>query len=185
MAERERMRGENPYEKSDRMLRELSADLKIDKHDLDNELVHQPELYHKAGQEYAAATSYRDEAKDDRDGVKADLDFKLRREAEKEGKKLTEALITNMIIGDDKYRDANRIYQDWTRLASRWVSLREDFHSRGFVLRELVTLWVNSYYQSNSETRSDARDRVAERVKQARAEELTGSDRFRRSGARE
>lgn len=168
---------ETPFEHSQRLLTELSQSLKIDKHGLDDELVHQPELYHRAGQEYSNAAWYRDKAKGEREDIKSRLNMEVRRDALKASEKVTNDAVDNRVIADERYKEAQAEYQEWDRLTSRWSSLREDFHSRGFALRELASLWIAGYNQSNSAGR-DARDRRADEVRNRRGE-LVGKDRHR------
>jgi hypothetical protein len=167
---------------------ELARALKIDKEGLDDDLVKQPELYHEAGRLYQSAASTRDEAKNDRDRLKGEIDLDIRKrlreveERHKDDVKVkapTETQIANMVVGDDKYIAANERYQEWDRLAGQGMALREDFHARGFTLRELANLWVAGYYQTNSAGRSDAMGRRAEEYHRAR-DEGVGIDRHRR-----
>lgn len=160
---------------------ELAKNLKIDKEALDNELIQQPELYHEAGRLYSSAVSSRDEAKSDRDSLRGKIDLRIREELDEKGdKKPPETQIANMVVADLVYADAQERYQEWDRLAGQGAALREDFHSRGFALRELANLWMAGYYQNNSATRRDAVDRRAEDYHKARAAEPVGIDRHRR-----
>jgi hypothetical protein len=162
---------------------ELARSLKIDKEALDDELIHQPELYHEAGRLYQSAVSSRDEARVDRDSTKAKVDLKIRGQLERQGdekKKPTETQIGNMVSLDPELLSAQERYQEWDRLAGQGAALREDFHARGFTLRELANLWVAGYYQTNSAGRSNAMDRRADEYHRACADEGVGIDRHRR-----
>jgi hypothetical protein len=160
---------------------ELAKNIKIDKNSLDDELVHQPELYHEAGRLYSSAVSSRDEAKNERDSLRGKIDLRIRDQLERNTeKKPPETQIANMVVADPDYLDAQERYQEWDRLAGQGAALREDFHARGFGLRELANLWIAGYYQNNSVTRRDAVDRRSEEYHRAREAEAVGVDRHRR-----
>lgn len=167
---------ENQLEYSGILYQELSNSLKVDKQNLDECLLQQPELYHKAGREYENACAFRDDAKVERDQCKAEFDFKIRQEAEKlqTKPKPTEAAITNLINAEPKYQSYQEVYHHWERMASRWFKLREDFHARGFTLQQLAQLWIAGYFQTNSVSSSqrDLRDERSDQVRQGRREVL-------------
>lgn len=165
---------------SGKLYEELERALVVDRYNLDESLVQQPELYHKAGKEFENACALRDAAKAERDKCRADFDFTIRQEAEKfqTKPKPTEAAITNLINAEPRYQEYQVVYHNWERMASRWAKLREDFHARGFTLQQLAQLWIAGYFQSNSVSSShrDLRDERAEQVRQVRRETLRRRD---------
>lgn len=162
---------------------ELADAIKIDKHDLDEDLVRQPSLYHRVGQNYAFAAALRDNKKNERDTRRNSAMEELR---ESTTEKMSETRLASLVALDSEYIYLDEEYQKLCVLAARWASLREDYHSRGFALRELAALWIAGYHQSSSVT-SAALDRRGDHAKEMirnrtpmRAHESVGRDRYTR-----
>src|SRR3990167_7589612 len=72
--------------------------LQIDKEDLDTCLAEQPDLSYYVGEAYADAVDRRDALKLDLEELQADLDKKVRAEAEAAGIKTTETQVKNEVL---------------------------------------------------------------------------------------
>lgn len=135
--------------------RELASSLKIDKDNLDEELVHQPELYHRVGDEHEHASEYRDEARRAREEIRAHVETRIRRSSQE---KMTVDFVRSLVEADEEFREADKIYDEWNHLVSRFSKLRDDFAARMNSLRKLGDLWGQGYFQSNSVTVHEARE---------------------------
>ena len=155
-----------PWQASDEAFDRLEPQLKINKYELDEELVNQPDFFNKIGQRYAEAISYRDEAKSDRERVRAMLDREFRDEAG--DKKLTEAALNNMIIGHPSYEKATLAMAAWEDRVNKWRALLDGVKARGYVLSDLVTLYNTGYWADSAggKDRAAARENVAREVKE-------------------
>lgn len=161
-------------------LEELQKGLRIDRHDLDTELVNQPSLYFKVGQFYAEAISVRDKARLDRDKEHAELDRYIRQEAHGNNERVTEAQVLSLIKEDVSYDIAQTRYSELCKVAEIWLALKESFQQRSYAIKDLVQLFVSNYYTDNVgyAERSQSRDRKAldarERLAEARRTQQRG-----------
>lgn len=128
-------------------LAELKGHLLIDRNELETELEKQSELYYEVCEAHARASSRRDELKvamEEQYAISADS---IRRAAEEEKAKITEASIKEQVILEKDYLDATAAYLEAKKLAELYGGLREAFDSRGKMLKELAQLYISGYYQ--------------------------------------
>lgn len=131
-------------------LRELEEKLKLDKHELDRELMEQPQLFYEVARAYTQAVSERDGLYDRRKSYEADLAVNIRQEALDKGTKMTDKAVEQAIQADAKRRKLIRRHTDKSAEAERLGALREAFMQRAQMLREMCGLWANGYFQSSS-----------------------------------
>lgn len=145
--------------------------LLIDKYNLDSGLVEQASVYHKIGNGYADAMSYRDQARAELDQVKAECDKFIRADAVLANERITEAQVTAKILEETQYQTANNEYLEWKMVTEKWSVLRDSFNQRAYALRDLCQLWMANYYADTAiaEARSGAVDRVASAARAAEA----------------
>lgn len=124
----------------------LTSFLAIDRHALDDELIKQPGLYYRIGEAYAEAVAIRDTKKEALSTVDAELDAELR----KSGEKLTESKIQAQIQIHPKHQEAFIHFNEAKWAADKLGALKEAFHTRGYMLRDLVALHTTGYFQSDS-----------------------------------
>lgn len=136
--------------------------LTIDKHALDDELLEQPQYYSDVSQRLATCISYRDEAKDNLEGVRAMLDQRIRREVPDDAKKPSETAIASMVIQQSEYQKAKDEHAAWTDRYNRWMGLKEAIIQRGYALKDLVALFVADYFARNSSGSVESRTRTAD-----------------------
>lgn len=127
-----------------------AEDLRIDKHKLDTEIIRHPELYLRAANAHVEAVSRADLLRREVDETRADVDSRVRRGFEKKEVKSTEKMITAAVEGHKDYKKAYSDYLDAKLEADRAAGLKEAFHRRGYMLRDLVSLWVAGYYSDAS-----------------------------------
>lgn len=129
-------------------------DIKINKHDLDNEWVEQPELCLKYSDAHAQAEYDLAKAKEQLEVVRAQLDSRIREAAanrvvngKPDPEKVTEAVVNNRIVLDRDYRTALAIYHEKQKAASMLKSAAITFAtSRKEALENLVRLHLGNYY---------------------------------------
>lgn len=158
---------------SDKLVAELRAYLEIDKHSLDDEIVKQPSLFFRASEAYVEAVAERDACKEELATIDAELDGKVRHDLDVAGDKITEAIVKNEIQSHKKHSAAFDTYMIAKTKADQLLALKEAFHQRGYMLRDLASLFVASYYENSSvqgNSRSDRAvyDRQRERLATAR-----------------
>ena len=127
---------------------DLRKCLRIDKNDLDNELIRQPELFYHASTSYALCVSQRDQAKLDLERAEAEADSKIRRAAVKDDKvkKITEAEIVARRAMAPEVREAQDSYLSARAAVERAAALRDAYQQRGYAVKDLVNLYVSGYY---------------------------------------
>jgi len=131
---------------------ELVRSLKIDKHMLDRELIQLPDLFHQVAREVAMAISRRDRARDEREKVRAKAYGRVRAKLDREGAKVTEALLGNQLALDSEVQTAERAVRDTSEEAGLWEALQSSWDKRSYALKDLVVLHVKAYDQSPSST---------------------------------
>lgn len=116
---------------------ELRENLRIDEDDIDHCLVAQPEYYYMAAEAVALATSRRDTLKLQRDETIAELDQAIRRKALEDDRKITEGQISNELKTLPKVKEINRQYVEACKVVDEAVAMKESYHQRSYMLREL------------------------------------------------
>jgi len=131
------------------MAKELDykVNLAIDPMALDMECMGQPGLMVDYAGHLAFARKQVDLAKEDVDVTKAELDKKIRTDPDSFGvAKITEEVVKNTILLQDKYREVYHHYldvkeqTDLLELAVRALAARKD------MLQEMVKLWLGQYF---------------------------------------
>lgn len=119
---------------------ELRKALEIDRDALDVCLEEQPSLYYHVAEGYTKAVAQRDSHKLALDELTAELDQQIRKKADDEARKITEASIQREMALFPKVKDATKRYYDAKALADEWLALKEAWQQRSFMLREIVAL---------------------------------------------
>lgn len=166
----------NSYDVSPRELNidpeEWRKALRIDRNNLDEELEQQPSLFYEVAEACARARSLLDEAHDNVDIVEAELDANIRREAAESDERTTEKAIRAQIHAHPDRVEANEKFLQLKQRTEELDQLRDSFRQRGYMLRELVALFIAGYYQESSAqgSRSKAKESRAERNAERMAE---------------
>ncbi|GAG83349.1 unnamed protein product [marine sediment metagenome] len=125
------------------------TDLKIDRYNLDDELVRQPQLYMDWALKAAVASIEKTEAKDRLEIVKADMDGKVRTDPEKynipEGK-ASEGAIKAVIAQHSKVKRYNRIYIKALKNEKFLNETKIAFTHRKKMLEALVSLNIQLHF---------------------------------------
>lgn len=164
--------------KSDADLDRLELGLKIDKNDLDNELMDQAYYFYQAARRFADAISYRDEAKADLEGIKAKVGLQIRQQFSDAGEKITEGGVDARVIANPEYQKALDRMAAWTDRVVRWTGLRDSIQQRGYALKDLTALYIAGYWadragsQASREVKGDraaaGREVIANKARERR-----------------
>ena len=145
--------------------------LEIDKNDLDTEVSRHPSLLYEIGEAYVEAAAQRDALKEMLATIDAQLDSIVREELE--GEKVTESIVKSRIQVHPNHKAAFQAHIDAKELADKLAALKEAFHARSYMLRELAALFVSNYFSSTSvqDTTTDAAVYKRQRQRLAEARE--------------
>jgi hypothetical protein len=130
-------------------LEEYGQGIAIDKDGLDENIMHQADLFYKVSETLALTISRRDEAKDNLKIVEAEVEDVVRQDAAEEEKKVTEAAIRNQVILHRDVRDATQLLAKLNREVGQLQALKEGYTQRSYMLKELVSLYLTRYYGDN------------------------------------
>ena len=140
-------------------LADLQQQLAIDKSVLDDEVVRQPMLFYMISELLTTALAERDALKEELQAIDADLDFKWRKRLAKDkAAKVTETLIKNHVQTSEDHEKAFAAWLDAKTKADRLQALKEAFHQRSYMLRDLVSLYSANYYEEASVKPTKAQD---------------------------
>lgn len=156
--------------KFEKLTSRLETGLKIDKFNLDEELVQQPQLLYEVSSQLSLYTSRRDAAKQQLQNAEAAADNAIRRRASKREQRITEREIESRKRSDPEVEQANKVYLDLCYACNMLAGLKEAFQQRSYVLKDLVSLFVANYYSESSAgaTNSKMKDHDAEAARAAR-----------------
>jgi hypothetical protein len=118
------------------------AYLAIDRDNLDDCLMQQPEVYYSVAQALALANADRDACKLDLEELQAQLDQDIRAEALRKDEKLTETSLQNRLKTLPKMQDIQRVLLKKRQEAESWQMLKEAFQQRSYMLKEIVALFI-------------------------------------------
>lgn len=148
-------------------------DIRIDETALDVEWLNQPELMRKYTRYQAGLQLDEDEAKENLEFITAELDKEIRSNPEKFGiEKITEGVIKNTILLQDKYKDINKEYLNAKFENNTGKGAIKAIDNRKKALENLVTLHGQQYFAGPKVPRNLSWE-VQERQK--RADKAVGS----------
>ena len=145
-------------------LAEFRKYLLIDKLALDTEIVRQPSLFFEVSEAFAEAVALRDAAKEELANVDADLDSKARKGKEK----ITEGQVKSFINASEDHTDCVATWLDAKKEADRLGALKEAFHQRSYMLRDLVSLHNANYFEETSVRSNASQDSLVYNARRAR-----------------
>lgn len=130
--------------------RELQDRLTINVDNLDEEIIAQPSLYHRAASHSAKVNADRDSLKDELRTLEAQTNLDVRIKLEKQGIKITEAIVSNEVRSDMAIIRMNQKLLEKSKEADLAQALRETFIQRSHCLRDLVNLTTCGWMQSST-----------------------------------
>lgn len=126
--------------------------LAIDRNDLDEHLIAQPQLFSDVGDKFARAVSVRDMARDDLRSVESTITLRVKREHDARNEKCTEKIIDAHVQNDVERRNAFQKLVTAQYEVERWEGLKESYRQRASMLRDLCSLYIANYYTKQSVT---------------------------------
>lgn len=151
---------------------ELKTYLKIDRNRLDEELEEQPMLLFQISEAYVQAAAQRDMLKEALATVDAKLDRKGREELDKREDKVTETMVKNYVQTHKDHETATRSFLGAKGEAELLFALKDAFVSRGFMLRDLCSLYTANYYEQGSAKPTNTGNRATYSMKRQARERL-------------
>ncbi len=142
-------------------LKEFEDALRIDKYDLDTELLSQADLFYRVAQQYAEAVSDKDAQYEFLKETDAKLNLLIREQFDGAGKKITEAQINATVLSHDEHK---AVFQEWLgskEAADSIGHLKEAFIQRSYMLRDLAQLYIAGYFSEKSVSADDSTSKEA------------------------
>lgn len=134
--------------------------LEVDKLNLDDELVNHAVLLGEVSDAYAEALCERDDLKEVLAQVDADISSEIREKLESNGKKATEAIVAADTLLSPQHQKAYKAYAEARSQAARLGALKEAFLARGYMIRDLCSLYVSNYFENSSVKSTGNTDRA-------------------------
>lgn len=135
---------------------DIQAMLRVNRHNLDNELEIQGEMMSRIIEEVARHNHRQLEAKD----ILARTEARLLVHYKDSDEKMSEKHIAAQITRDPERVKAAQDYYDAVREHKKWEGLMDGWKSRGFALTNLCDLYVAQYFNKDShQSRRDSRER--------------------------
>jgi len=131
-------------------MEELKKYLSIDKKALDDEVSNQATLFFNVAEAAISATAKRDAWKEELSQAEAKLDLQFREEFEEAKTKYTESQIKSLITADPDRCKINEAYLKAKAECEGLNALKEAFHQRGYMLRDLCQLYIANYFEDSS-----------------------------------
>lgn len=129
---------------------EFKGYLQIDRSSLDDEVMRQASLLFTVSEAVVEATAKRDALKDFLAKMEAEIDQELRAKFEASGDKYTEGQIKSLILTEKSRCLTNKNFLAAKAEVDLLVALKDAFQARGYMLRDLVSLYTANYYQNDS-----------------------------------
>ena len=135
--------------------RDYAALIRIDRNQLDDELIRQPEIFAWLSEDLVTAIAIQDEKKNRVPVIEAELNQKIRKQLDRAGEKYTEAVINSRVLTHEDRTQALNEYTQARANAGRLMGLKEAFSQRANMLRELAHLFAAGYWSEQSAKGSD------------------------------
>lgn len=124
------------------------ADLKIDPFDLNNEILRQPQLFYEYSFQCGIAENDRDDAKDELDIAKVEIELKIRQKLIDSDEKLTETHIKSKVENHPKIKRLKEKFNKARRAFNLLKKGEEAFRQRKSMLQTFVYRETNNMNSS-------------------------------------
>ena len=141
-------------------IEEFRSYLEIDKTALDDVVTQQPMLFYKVSEAFVRAASERDALKERLAIVDAELDSEIREKLEAEEIKITETNVKSKVQTHKRHETAFKSYIKAKEQADVLQALKEAFHQRSFMIRDLCSLYVANFFEEGSVKGNNQTDNV-------------------------
>jgi hypothetical protein len=155
----------------------MMNELRIDKFNLDGELVSQAEIFYKVAEKYIDAVDQRDRLYQNLKNVESELSLEVRTGYELDCKKVTEKVIETSVSTHPRRLEAQEDYLKAKKTCDDLAVMKEALQQKSYMLKELVQLYVAGYYsiesvKGDSKSGNEVRHKLGrERVKLSRTQE--------------
>lgn len=150
-----------------RTIEEFENALEPDKHDLDTELMRQPQFHYMVNKEFVRARAARKKIKLKLENLISDLDKDLRQAGDSKvtGRK-------REIDTSDEVRQLKEELLEAETIEEEWGALKEGFEQKSYSLKELTQLYSSEYFvrESGGYESRKASDALATKNKEATAQ---------------
>lgn len=152
------------FDMTDVTLIELESALSIDPNALDEALVVHPEAFYRVAKKLALEISRRDASKKNLAEIEAEVDARIRHDAEVADEKVTEKSIESTKRTHPRVKKAIEELHKLNESVGLLSALKESFIQRGNALRELPQLHLSGYYGEVSVRATPAAREARERL---------------------
>lgn len=123
----------------------------INKYKLDEEAEKNDKLYREVSKIYARKVRIKYESELDVAITKDDIAEEIRENPIKWGlkkdEKITESLISRIIVRDERYLEKYHIYIKAKSQEKEWEGIKESLDQRGWQIKLLYEMWAQAYYK--------------------------------------
>lgn len=148
--------------------------LQIDKNALDTICQEQPELFYRISEKFVEALSERDAAKDLLTKTEAGESLDIRIALEKNGEKVTEGKVSQMVQDSTNYQAAQSVYLKAKNRMEIWCAVKDAFLQRAQMIKILCDLHGQGYFSTASVSSKSVQEReyasVREKIANLRKE---------------
>ena len=138
MAQRRRSMLETQSVQETDPIERLKTRLRINKYDLDDELVEQPVLFHRVAEGHALSMSNRDSQKEYLKRIEGRIAIRVRSELFEAGTpKPTKEQILSALNTDTEWQNEREKFLETSKLVDRWFALLDAYRARGYALHNL------------------------------------------------
>ena len=155
-------------------LEQVQAKLRIDKHALDDEVEQQPEVFGEVAEAAVIAKSQVESLEEQVKLLEASIDFNAREQASNDDARITENEIKALVINSDARKEMIIKLLNARHQHRQLEALTVSFRHRYYALRDMVDLYLASYYSSRSasgrreERKETEVDRITEKMGERR-----------------
>lgn len=167
-----------PTQPDERTLERFHAQLAIDREDLDECWVRQPELYFNVSDAHVLAVAERDAIKLELEEAQAEEGKRLREDAAQHNEKITEASINQNVLLAPKVKQLQRELIAAQTLVGRWQALSRSYEQRRDALKGITSSFIARLGGGSA---YGSRNDMADAIHQRAVEERTRRRRLRDS----
>jgi hypothetical protein len=117
-------------------LKDAEEYLQMDTSDMETECATHSILVDRVGVEYAHAVDRRDTLKSQLKQLDAKIALDIRKKANREGDKITDIMLTRMVITDERYVDKNKLYLEANLEVGLWEAKKEAYKDRTYMITD-------------------------------------------------